>query len=165
MNHPFQRGENPPEKITTPFQRELVARIRDAFGDVDAMSGRRLSSLLGKSANHVSLMLNGGFVPSGQSVLELAEVLGLDQRGTDRLVRAAMTTKAGQRSRDGFWLTQSQRMLEEAERERDLMLRFLDLHGLREACLDFVRRERDKEAASGDGGPDVEGPEGGETTS
>ena len=65
MRHPFQRASNDKDTVRTPFQAALVRFIEAYSDEGDRMSGRKLSNLLGKSANHISQMLNDGFVPSG----------------------------------------------------------------------------------------------------
>jgi hypothetical protein len=87
-------------------------------------------------------MLNDGFVPSGKAILEMAEVLDLAPPQTDHLIRAAMETKASQRSRDSFWINQSTRMLAEAEGERELVMAFLEREGLVEAFEAFATKTR-----------------------
>ena len=139
MRHPFQRKKNRKSPIETPFQKELVARL-EAFGNKgERVSGRQLSLLLGKSANHLSQMLNDGLVPSGQTILDMADVMVLSQAEADALIRAAMETKAAQRSRDNFWINQTTRMLRQAETEIQVYRSFLDQSGLIEAFEDFAQ--------------------------
>lgn len=142
MRHPFQRSDNDKNTVQTPFQRALVDFIAAYSKGGEKMSGRRLSELVGKSANHISQMLNDGFVPSGKAILEMAEVLDLAPPQTDHLIRAAMETKASQRSRDSFWINQSTRMLAEAEGERELVMAFLEREGLVEAFEAFATKTR-----------------------
>jgi hypothetical protein len=112
--HPFQRKSNPKDTVRTPFQRALVDAIdlNEAGG---AGSGRRVSELLKRSANHVSLMMNDGFIPAGATVVEMAEALGLNPAARDELILAAVETKASQRSRDHFWLNEVLRFYREAQ--------------------------------------------------
>jgi len=147
MRHPFQRKKNSKNPIDTPFQKELVTRL-EAFGNSgERMSGRQLSLLLGKSANHLSQMLNDGLVPSGQTILDMADVMGLSQEETDNLIRAGMETKAMQRSRDNFWINQTTRMLNRAEDELQIYRSFLDESGLTEA-FDTFAEATDSEAGT-----------------
>lgn len=145
--HPFQRKRNTKKTVVTPFQKELVAAI-DAYNkDGTRMSGRMLSTLLGKSANHISQILNDGFVPSGPAILDMARVLELDTDGTDVLIRAAMETKASQRSRDSFWITETTRMLKAADAEIGLYEAFLEERGLREDFEAFAAGARKNRSA------------------
>jgi len=138
MRHPFQRKQNKKRAAETPFQRELV-RLLERFGSQgERISGRQLSLMLGKSANHLSQMLNDGLVPSGQTILDMASVMGLDEAETDRLIRAAMETKALQRSRDSFWIKQTTRMLRRAEEDLATYRSFLEQAGLMEAFESFA---------------------------
>jgi hypothetical protein len=130
MRHPFQRRGDGRHTVKTPFQRELVAHFQRLAGGEGELSGRQISNILGRSANHVSQMLNDGFVPSGESIVEMAELLKLDRAQTDRLIRAAMETKAAQRSRDNFWIRETLRMLSAAERERKTFEAFLEARDL-----------------------------------
>ncbi len=130
MRHPFQRSSNARSTVRTPFQQALVASIESYSKRGERMSGRKLSGLLGKSANHISQMLNDGFVPSGDAILEMATVLELSPEERDRLIRAAMETKATQRSRDHFWINETWRMLNEADAERSQIRSFLEQRGL-----------------------------------
>ena len=130
MRHPFQRSSNDRSTVRTPFQQALVLCIEAYSRNGQGMSGRKLSGLLGKSANHISQMLNDGFVPSGQAILDMARVLELTEAERDRLIRAAMETKAAQRSRDQFWINETSRMLKSADDERDRVRRFLQSKGL-----------------------------------
>ena len=140
MKHPFQRKTSKKSPEASPFQMELV-RALEAYTDGNKrMSGRQLSLILGKSANHISQMLNDGLVPSGQTILEMAEVLELDQGGTDRLIRSAMETKAAQRSRDNFWINQTSRMLRSADDELASCQAFIAEAGLSSAFEQFNER-------------------------
>lgn len=113
--HPFQRRSSRRDAKATPFQRALVAALARKKEEGRITSGREVSAELGRSANHLSLMLNSDFVPSGEAVLDIARVLGLDEEERDQLVRAAIETKATVRSRDRFWLTEALRFLARAE--------------------------------------------------
>lgn len=137
MRHPFQRPSNDKDTVRTPFQRSLVRFIEGYSVDGQRMSGRRLSSLLGKSANHISQMLNDGFVPSGPAILEMADVLELTPPQRDQLIRAAMETKAAQRSRDNFWINETWRMLEDADTEKERLMAFLGERGLVDAFAEW----------------------------
>jgi len=148
VRHPFQRQSNKRDTVQTPFQRVLVHHIESCTRGGEKMSGRRLSRLLGKSANHISQMLNDGFVPSGPAILDMAGVLELDQAGLDMLIRAAMQTKADQRSRDNFWITETHRMLEEMEDRESVLLEFLKQEGLEEAFADWSTRRRRRRKTS-----------------
>ena len=152
MSHPFQRKNSPKDPVSTPFQSELVRSLEAYTNGSGRLSGRQLSLLLGKSANHLSQMLNDGLVPAGQTILEMAQVLELDQTGTDRLIRAAMETKAHQRSRDNFWINQTNRMLKQAEDDLASFQEFVAQTDLRERWRKF-RDQRDVvegEGATGD---------------
>lgn len=138
--HPFQRKSNRKKTVVTPFQRALVQCIEEYSGGEDMMSGRQLSALLGKSANHISQMLNDGFVPAGPTILEMSEVLELDQSRTDMLIRAAMETKATQRSRDHFWITETQRMLDDRDDELARLFAFLAKEGLEDKYRRYASR-------------------------
>jgi hypothetical protein len=114
--HPFQRRGRGRRVVRTPFQQALVAALARNLEAGKVASGRELSAALGRSANHLNLMLNKGFVPSGEAVLDLARVLELTEAETEAMVRAAIITKASRRSRDRFWLTEALRLLARAER-------------------------------------------------
>ncbi|MAG57755.1 MAG: hypothetical protein CMJ83_15820 [Planctomycetes bacterium] len=144
MRHPFQRKSNKKDTVQTPFQRSLVGFIDGYSKDGQRMSGRKLSQLLGKSANHISQMLNDGFIPSGPAILEMAEVLRLGQDDTDELIRGAMQTKASQRSRDNFWINETNRMLEAMEARHEAYEAFLKKEGLEERFDSYARRRRKK---------------------
>lgn len=134
MRHPFQRRNNPRNTIQTPFQKVLVGHFeRFAHDKGVSLSGRQFSVLFGRSANHISQMLNDGFVPSGETILEMAEKMHLDREGTDQLIRAALETKAGKRSRDHFWINETLRMLKKADADRSDVLAFLKKQGIAEA--------------------------------
>jgi hypothetical protein len=140
--HPFQRSRNTKKPVRTPFQRELVEAMKSYGVDSKKISGRRLSLLLGRSSNMVSQLMNDGLVPAGETVLEIAEVLELDRAGTDRLIRAGMETKASQRSRDSFWISQSARMLREAEGEIARLRGFIAASGLLEAYEQYLAEQK-----------------------
>lgn len=133
MRHPFQRATNDKDTVKTPFQKVLVREISAYSKNGERMSGRKLSLLLGKSGNHVSLMLNDGFIPSGPAILEIAEQLELDQARRDEMIRAAMETKAQQRSRDSFWITETLRLLRVADQEKASLEAFIEAQGLSDA--------------------------------
>lgn len=104
MRHPFQRKKNQRNTVVTPFQRELVRHL-EVFKDTGgSISGRKASEFLGRSANHISLMLNDGFVPAGETIVDMALRLKLSEADASRLLRGGLETKADQRGRDGFWL-------------------------------------------------------------
>jgi hypothetical protein len=135
MRHPFQRASNEKDTVRTPFQVILV-RFIEAYSDGgERMSGRKLSNLLGKSANHISQMLNDGFVPSGPAIVDMASVLKLSESERDGLIRAAMETKASQRSRDNFWINETWRMLAESDAEKERLVSFLAEQGLLDGFL------------------------------
>ena len=153
MSHPFQRKNSPKDPVSTPFQAELVRSLEAYTNGSGRLSGRQLSLLLGKSANHLSQMLNDGLVPAGQTILEMAQVLELDQAGTDRLIRAAMETKAHQRSRDNFWINETNRMLRQAEAELASFREFVAQTDLRDRWRRFeAERQVDSGAAESAGG-------------
>lgn len=130
MRHPFQRRTNAKNTVQTPFQREMVRHLGPHTGAGGKVSGRELSSKLGRSSNHLSLMLNDGFVPSGPTIVEMAEVLGLSAEDRDRLLFAAVETKATQRSRDSFWLDYALCRVRAAEAEVARLRDLLSRHGL-----------------------------------
>jgi hypothetical protein len=127
---------NPRRAQATPFQ----ALLSDFIQRHSLDSGRSLSVKMGKSANHLSQILNDGLIPSGPGVIDMAGFLGLDQDGTDALIRAAIQTKMESRSRDSFWLRESARMLEAREKEVELLTRFLQRIGKYETFLDWRQR-------------------------
>ena len=137
MRHPFQRRTSKKSPVGTPFQKSLVDCLEGYTAGPKRMSGRQLSLLLGKSANHISQMLNDGLVPSGQTILEMADVLKLDQAETDVLIRAAMETKANQRSRDNFWINQTNRILKQADAELAQFREFVSRNGMADAWQQF----------------------------
>ncbi len=130
MRHPFQRRTNAKNTVQTPFQREMVRHLGPHSGEGGKVSGRELSAILGRSSNHISLMLNDGFVPSGPTIVEMAEVLRLSEVDRDRLLFAAVETKATQRSRDAFWLEYALRRVRSAEAEVARLRDLLSRHGL-----------------------------------
>ncbi|NRA94912.1 MAG: hypothetical protein HRU14_01740 [Planctomycetes bacterium] len=135
MRHPFQRASNDKDTVRTPFQVTLVRFIETYSDEGERMSGRKLSNLLGKSANHISQMLNDGFVPSGPAIVDMASVLKLTSSERDGLIRAAMETKASQRSRDNFWINETWRMLAESDAEKERLVGFLAEQGLLDGFL------------------------------
>lgn len=157
MRHPFQRKGNRKDTVQTPFQKALVVHLQDFAGGDVALSGRQLSLLMGRSPNHMSQIVNDGFIPSGQTILEMAEVLHLDRAQTDALIRAALETKVKQRSRDQFWILQTKRMLEASEKEARAVRDFLEAEGLKARFDAFKakrRRKGRKPAPGGPGNPD-----------
>jgi len=141
MRHPFQRAGNTKDTVRTPFQAVLVREIRDYSEGGERMSGRKLSMLLGKSANHISQMLNDSFVPSGAAILEIAETLGLSQERLDELIRAAMETKGSQRSRDHFWIQHAMRMLAQKDEEVALLVDFVAKQRLEEPFARWKKKQ------------------------
>lgn len=150
--HPFQRASNARDTVRTPFQEVLVREIEAYSNDGQRMSGRRLSQMLGKSGNHISQMLNDGFVPSGPAILEIAEILELDAERTDALIRAAMLTKAGQRSRDQFWINETLRMLDREADKRSMMTEFLTEEGLLGRFIEWKKSRPASRASRRPGG-------------
>ncbi len=73
----------------------------------ERLSGGRLATLLGKSRNLLSQIMNDGLIPSGEVLTKLGEVLGADETDQRELMLAAMKTKAQGRARDTFWLSQA----------------------------------------------------------
>lgn len=118
-----------PKRSLTPFQELLIEHLRVRVAALGG-SGRALSLQMGKSASHMSQIINDGLVPSGPSIIEMAGFLGLNRDETDGLIRSAMLTKMEGRSRDSFWLRESERMLAAKEVEIDLLVRFLHRSGL-----------------------------------
>ncbi|MEE9394645.1 MAG: helix-turn-helix transcriptional regulator [Planctomycetota bacterium] len=89
----------------TPLQTKVSRLISDfELRQGRRISGRELSSRIGKSRNHLSQILNDGLVPSGEVLMKLAGVLELDKEMRDELVLDAMRTKVVDRARDCFWL-------------------------------------------------------------
>jgi hypothetical protein len=129
----------PARAPATPFQALLLEHIQRRTVETGD-SGRSLSLSMGKSANHLSQILNDGLIPSGPGIIDMAAFLGLDQDGTDGLIRAAIRTKMEGRSRDSFWLRESARMLEAKEQEVDSMQRYLHRMGMYESFLDWRTR-------------------------
>lgn len=127
----------------TPFQRELVRLLAAHAADLPAASGRALSAALGKSANHLWIILNRGMVPSGPAVLDLARVLKLSQEETDGLVLKAIETKGLLRSRDQFWINAAAGIARRRDEEIRRLRARLERHGLLDAG--------DEESASGVG--------------
>jgi hypothetical protein len=101
--------------------------------DLPALSGRAISAALGKSANHLWLILNRGMIPSGKAVLDIARVLNLSTEETDALVMKAVETKALVRSRDRFWITEAARIAERKAAEVARLRAFLKARGLLES--------------------------------
>ncbi len=133
----------------TPLQRmieELIAAHERRHGR--RLSGRQIADRLGKSRNHLSQIMNDGLVPSGETLFELAEILEAEPDQKDRLVMAAIETKAGARSRDAFWLRKALELLEELGRMKD----FLDEKGQAEAFRRWLgaatEDDGDREAGS-----------------
>lgn len=121
------------EAVETPFQRELVRLMAVHAKDLPAASGRALSAALGKSANHLWLILNRGMIPSGPAVYDLARVLKLTKAETDGLILKAIETKAVVRSRDNFWINEVARIAAEKEQEVAALRAELAAHRLLEA--------------------------------
>lgn len=142
MQHPFQRSETGKQPVSTPFQRELVGILESYGAGKERISGRQLSRKLGKSANHLSQMLNDGLVPSGQTILEMCRILDLDEDTRDGLIRAAMETKAQQRSRDNFWINHTTRMLHKLEEQLRLHRAFLEQGSLKASFERFLRQQQ-----------------------
>jgi hypothetical protein len=124
--------------VETPFQRELVRLISVHAGELPAASGRGLSAALGKSANHLWLILNRGMIPSGPAVRDLARVLKLTPAETDGLILAALATKGQTRSRDHFWIKETARIAAEKEAEIRSLRGFLARRGL---LADYEREQ------------------------
>lgn len=134
MNASPSPGPKPAsEAVETPFQKELVRLIAVHAKDLPAASGRALSAALGKSANHLWLILNRGMIPSGPAVYDLARVLKLTKPETDGLILKAIETKAVVRSRDNFWINEVARIAAEKEQEVAALRAELAAHRLLEA--------------------------------
>ena len=123
----------------TPFQRALAIHVREYTGR-SGLSGRGLSKAMGKSANHLSQIINDGLIPSGPALLDMTKFLGLDQDETDALIQAALITKMRGRSRDSFWLRESARLIEARDHEIKSMRDFL----LRSSLYEDYIRWRDR---------------------
>ncbi len=133
MNEPTQSRPSPAsEAVDTPFQRELVRLIACHAADLPAASGRGLSAALGKSANHLWLILNRGMIPSGPAVADIARVLKLTREETDGLILRAIQTKGQTRSRDHYWINEVARIANDKEAEIQALRAFLGRHGLLE---------------------------------
>lgn len=147
MNEEIQIRPAPtPEAVETPFQRELVRLIARHAADLPAASGRGLSAALGKSANHLWLILNRGMIPSGPAVADIARVLKLTPEETDGLILRAIETKGQTRSRDNFWINEVARIAGDKEAEILALRAYLDRHGL---LSDYDRLKGDVLRASG----------------
>ena len=92
----------------TPLQ-EMISRLMLAYEKRVGrkVSGREFSTMLGKSRNHISQVLNDGLVPSGDVIVKLGEVLAVDDEERRELMMAAMETKAKGHSHDTFWLREA----------------------------------------------------------
>jgi hypothetical protein len=121
----------------TPFQLELIRLIEDHAPELGSTSGRSLSSRLGKSSNHLWQILNRGMVPSGEAILDISRLLGLDQAETEGLILAAIETKGRTRSRDRFWITRVCEMVSRRDDEMRAALAFLQECGLSQAFSDW----------------------------
>ena len=143
-------------RAETPFQQELVRLIARHNTELPAFSGRALSAALGKSANHLWIILNRGMVPSGAAVLDLARVLKLSTAETDGLILKAIETKAQVRSRDQFWINEAARIARSRDDEiRALRAYVQDLGRLEE----FDRRLRARpDSGAADGADSVSAP-------
>lgn len=138
MTAPNPQSPKPaPEAVETPFQRELVRLIALHSGDLPAASGRALSAALGKSANHLWLILNRGMIPSGPAVYDIARVLKLDRAETDGLILKAIETKGLVRSRDNFWIKEVARIVSGKDGEIAALRSYLAERG---HLTDFDRR-------------------------
>lgn len=126
-----------------PFQREFLACIA-AWQDREGqhLSGRAFGALVGRSSNHFHQMANEGFVPAGESIREMARILGLSAEAEERLVRAAIATKAAQRTRDSFWLNEAERMLSRDSGEAESLRAFIEEQGLSARYSAWKRRRR-----------------------
>jgi hypothetical protein len=120
-------------RTQTPFQTEFLACL-DAWQrrEGKTLSGRAFSALLGRSSNHFNLMVNAAFVPSGDSIHEMVEILQLGQDAEDRLIQAAIATKSRQRGRDSFWLCEAGRMIQKGSADMRSITLFLKENGLTE---------------------------------
>ena len=134
----------------TPFQRELTRLMARHAASSGGMSGRALSAALGKSANHLWLILNRGMIPSGPAVLDLARVLKLTPVETDGLILKAIETKGLVRSRDHFWINATARIVRARDAEIRRLRAFLARRGLLEAF--------DREPVVDSGGADPDAP-------
>lgn len=129
---------------TTPLQnkvRELVAAFEAR--ENRTVSGRELSSMLGKSRNHISQIMNDGLVPSGEVLIKLAEVLGASDEDLRELVLAAMRTKAGGRARDTFWLKQALELTDALMSNIEQYRAFLEQQGQLEAFQKWLKHVAD----------------------
>lgn len=110
---------------TSPFQLVLGRLITERANVIGIHSGRALGAVLGRSAGVVSQMLKGALIPSGEVVLEIAEVLRLDPAATEELLRSAVQSKIATRGRDGFWLDTASQWERRATRELQEIRNFL----------------------------------------
>ncbi|MSR75905.1 MAG: hypothetical protein EXS14_10605 [Planctomycetes bacterium] len=139
----IQRKAAAAARSLNPFQREFLACVAAwQAREGRTLSGRGFSALVGRSSNHFNLMVNGGFVPAGESICEMAKVLGLGALEQDRLLRAAIATKAVQRGRDAFWLNEAGRLLEQDETEAGKLKEFLKAEGLEARFAAWKRRRK-----------------------
>ncbi len=115
---------------TSPFQLVLGRFITERASAIGIHSGRALGAVLGRSAGAVSQMLKGTLIPSGEAVLEIAEVLRLDANATEELLRSAVLSKIAMRGRDGFWLEAASLWERRAHRELREASTFLAERGL-----------------------------------
>lgn len=115
----------------TPFQMEFLACLDEwQRREGKTLSGRGFSALLGRSSNHFNLMVNAAFVPSGDSIHEMVEILKLGPTAEERLIKAAIATKSRQRTRDSFWLCEAGRMIQKGSYELETVNQFLKEQGL-----------------------------------
>jgi len=135
-----------PSLPSSPFRVLLGRLLLERAEAVGIPSGRALAQVLGRSAGTVSQMLGGSLVPSGEAVLEIADVLRLSPASREQLLRAAVASKVEARGRDGFWLTTALGWERDARADADRMRRFLEQRGLGaefDAWCDADRRGSD----------------------
>ncbi len=119
-----------PSLPSSPFRLLLGRLLLERAEAVGIPSGRALAQVLGRSAGTVSQMLGGSLVPSGEAVLEIADVLRLSPASREQLLRAAVASKVEARGRDGFWLATTLGWERDARADADRMRRFLEQRGL-----------------------------------
>lgn len=134
---------------TTPLQTmigQLIENYEEAYGE--ALSGRELSSMLGKSRNHLSQIMNDGLIPSGDVLSKLCDVLEATEVERRELMLAAMRTKAQGRARDTFWLKRALEMCDDFQAEIEGLRQYLQKQGKLDDYEKWSkRRQRSKASA------------------
>jgi transcriptional regulator with XRE-family HTH domain len=118
---------------------ELIAKWEKDTGN--KLSGGRLATMLNKSRNLLSQIVNDGLVPSGAVLVELADALGCDEDETTDLLLSAMQTKAATRSRDTFWLREALALVKLIQDRAEHKDEFLREHGLMDAFRKWLAQK------------------------